>query len=217
MDAVYSLRERPQVHGGTEGSDAGSLGSARDDAAAQAFAIGDEVVLNKRLKKKKVIGDVLLPSQLCTVTYGPDDKGDMKIERKSDGKVLRYVRPKDIEHTRAATGSPGLNGPERQGRASRGSGRFSAGSLQQTSVRRDEIGELARRFESMAEQVQSLLDSQQQLLRDVSHELRSPLARLRVGLALGSQRDLGADDPLDPKTHEDTKVSLKKCLGQSLR
>ena len=75
-------------------------------------------------------------------------------------------------------------------------GRFSAGSLQQTSERRDEIGELARRFESMAEQVQSLLDSQQQLLRDVSHELRSPLARLRVGLALGSQRDLGADDPL---------------------
>jgi surfactin synthase thioesterase subunit len=125
---------RPGTAGtaGTEGSDAGSLGSARDDAAAQAFAIGDEVVLNKRLKKKKVIGDVLLPSQLCTVTYGPDDKGDMKIERKSDGKVLRYVRPKDIEHTRAATGSPGLNGPvngpERQGRASRGSGRFSAGS-----------------------------------------------------------------------------------------
>tara|TARA_Y100000782_G_scaffold105939_1_gene126391 strand:+ start:23 stop:1360 length:1338 start_codon:yes stop_codon:yes gene_type:complete len=75
-------------------------------------------------------------------------------------------------------------------------GRFSAGSLQQTSQRRDEIGELAQRFESMAEQVQSLLDSQQQLLRDVSHELRSPLARLRVGLALGSQRDLSADDPL---------------------
>ncbi|WP_341706977.1 HAMP domain-containing sensor histidine kinase [Halopseudomonas sp.] len=75
-------------------------------------------------------------------------------------------------------------------------GEFKAASLQKTAERRDEIGELARRFESMAEQVQSLLDSQQQLLRDVSHELRSPLARLRVGLALGSQKNLPQDDPL---------------------
>lgn len=75
-------------------------------------------------------------------------------------------------------------------------GQFDAGSLQKTSARRDELGELAQRFESMAEQVQSLLDSQQQLLRDVSHELRSPLARLRVGLALGSQQNLPQDDPL---------------------
>ena len=75
-------------------------------------------------------------------------------------------------------------------------GEFNAQRLQKTTARRDELGELARRFESMAEQVQTLLDSQQQLLRDVSHELRSPLARLRVGLALGSQQNLPADDPL---------------------
>ena len=75
-------------------------------------------------------------------------------------------------------------------------GEFNAQSLQKTTARRDELGELARRFESMADQVQSLLDSQQQLLRDVSHELRSPLARLRVGLALGSQQNLPQDDPL---------------------
>lgn len=75
-------------------------------------------------------------------------------------------------------------------------GQFDAKSLQKTAARRDELGELAQRFESMAEQVQALLDSQQQLLRDVSHELRSPLARLRVGLALGSQKNLPQEDPL---------------------
>lgn len=75
-------------------------------------------------------------------------------------------------------------------------GEFNAQSLQKTIARRDELGDLARRFESMAEQVQSLLDSQQQLLRDVSHELRSPLTRLRVGLALGSQQNLPKEDPL---------------------
>ena len=46
--------------------------------------------------------------------------------------------------------------------------------------RRDEFGELARSFNSMAERIQSLVNSKQQLLHDVSHELRAPLARLQV-------------------------------------
>lgn len=75
-------------------------------------------------------------------------------------------------------------------------GRFDAKTLARIGQRRDEIGDLSRRFQSMAEQVQSLLHSQQQLLRDISHELRSPLARLRIGMALGSKRELPPDDPL---------------------
>lgn len=54
--------------------------------------------------------------------------------------------------------------------------------------RRDEIGQLARDFDSMAEQVQSLVSSQRRLIRDVSHELRSPLARLMVALELARQQ-----------------------------
>ena len=81
----------------------------RDDEICQDFEVGDEVVLSKRLQKKKVIGDVLLPSQLCNITYGPDAKGDMKIKRQGDGKELRYVRARDIERTRATTGSPGMH------------------------------------------------------------------------------------------------------------
>ncbi|PKM30301.1 MAG: two-component sensor histidine kinase [Gammaproteobacteria bacterium HGW-Gammaproteobacteria-11] len=75
-------------------------------------------------------------------------------------------------------------------------GRFEADTLQSMGQRRDEIGDLSRHFNQMGERVQTLLDSQRQLMRDISHELRSPLARLRVGLALGSTQALPAADPL---------------------
>ena len=52
---------------------------------------------------------------------------------------------------------------------------------------RDEIGALARDFDLMAERLRGMLHSQRRLLRDVSHELRSPLARLRVALELAEQ------------------------------
>jgi two-component system sensor histidine kinase CpxA len=60
--------------------------------------------------------------------------------------------------------------------------------------RRDEIGQLARDFDAMAERLEHVIGSQRRLLRDVSHELRSPLARLRVALELARQRDSGAID-----------------------
>ncbi len=50
--------------------------------------------------------------------------------------------------------------------------------------RRDELGDLADDFDTMAERLQALLESQKRLIRDVSHELRSPLARLGVALEL---------------------------------
>lgn len=51
-------------------------------------------------------------------------------------------------------------------------------------LRRDEIGALGRDFNRMAEQIESLVTAQKNLLGDVSHELRSPLARLIVALSL---------------------------------
>ena len=59
--------------------------------------------------------------------------------------------------------------------------------------RNDELGELATDFNAMASRIQALLEQQQTLLRDVSHELRSPLARMQVALTL-----LG-----DAKTNDD--------------
>lgn len=54
--------------------------------------------------------------------------------------------------------------------------------------RRDEIGDLARDFNVMAERIESLITSQQRLNRDISHELRSPLARLNVSLEIAKQK-----------------------------
>ena len=60
-------------------------------------------------------------------------------------------------------------------------------SLAKLARRRDELGVLAGDFNRMGARLQSLIGSQRQLLRDVSHELRSPLARLRIALALAER------------------------------
>jgi two-component system, OmpR family, sensor histidine kinase CpxA len=63
-------------------------------------------------------------------------------------------------------------------------GDFSARAAPVLAHRRDEMGELVRDFNQMAEQIERLMETQQQLLRDISHELRSPLARLTVALEI---------------------------------
>ena len=56
------------------------------------------------------------------------------------------------------------------------------------SRRRDELAELVRDFDVMAERLENLVKAQSRLLHDISHELRSPLARLNVALGLARQR-----------------------------
>ena len=53
--------------------------------------------------------------------------------------------------------------------------------------RRDEIADLSRNFDRMAERIEALITGQRRLLGDVSHELRSPLSRLIVALGLVTQ------------------------------
>jgi two-component system sensor histidine kinase CpxA len=53
---------------------------------------------------------------------------------------------------------------------------------------KDEVSELVRDFDKMAEQIEKLVNAQSRLLKDISHELRSPLARLTVALELARQR-----------------------------
>jgi two-component system sensor histidine kinase CpxA len=73
--------------------------------------------------------------------------------------------------------------------------RFGRGHLSSRAGfhRKDEIGELARAFDEMADRIETLLTAERRLLQDVSHELRSPLARLRFALQL-------ARSSADPKT-----------------
>jgi two-component system sensor histidine kinase CpxA len=78
-------------------------------------------------------------------------------------------------------------------RLSEATHRFAAGDLSarvgaSAGGRRDELTELGHDFDLMAERIEGLLTTQRQLLNDVSHELRSPLARLNVALALARQR-----------------------------
>lgn len=51
-------------------------------------------------------------------------------------------------------------------------------------ARRDEVADLGRDFDHMAERLEAFVESERRLLRDISHELRSPLARLNVALEL---------------------------------
>jgi two-component system sensor histidine kinase CpxA len=55
--------------------------------------------------------------------------------------------------------------------------------------RRDEFGQLALDLDEMARRLQISQQANQRLLRDVSHELRSPLARLRVALEIARNKD----------------------------
>jgi signal transduction histidine kinase len=59
--------------------------------------------------------------------------------------------------------------------------------------RNDELGRLASDLDTMSERVRNLLESKQQLLRDVSHELRSPLARLQLALSLARRGESGVE------------------------
>lgn len=57
-------------------------------------------------------------------------------------------------------------------------------SVRLNSRRRDELGELARSFDRMAERIGTLLSAERRLLQDVSHELRSPLTRMSFAAEL---------------------------------
>jgi two-component system sensor histidine kinase CpxA len=79
--------------------------------------------------------------------------------------------------------------------------------------RRDEVGTLARDFDAMAERVQALVTAKETLLRDVSHELRSPLARIRMALAL-AQRRAGEESHKDLARIEREAERLDALVGQ---
>ena len=58
----------------------------------------------------------------------------------------------------------------------------------------DELGAVAHQFDRMAGRIEKMIRSQQELFRNVSHEIRSPLARIQVALALAEEERGGAED-----------------------
>jgi signal transduction histidine kinase len=78
-----------------------------------------------------------------------------------------------------------------------------------------EIAALAAEFDGMAERIKALVESHRRLVRDVSHELRSPLARLRVALELGR----GGEAPVTEAAFDRIELEadrLEGMLAQSL-
>jgi two-component system sensor histidine kinase CpxA len=81
--------------------------------------------------------------------------------------------------------------------------------------RGDELADLGREFDHMAERIQALISSEKRLLADISHELRSPLARLSVALELARKSvDGRAISALDRIEQESERVN--QLVGQLL-
>jgi two-component system sensor histidine kinase CpxA len=79
--------------------------------------------------------------------------------------------------------------------------------------RHDELGDLVRDFNAMASRIEELVRRQRQLISDVSHELRSPLARLYVALDLGRERK--GNDPAFDHMEKDIGL-LNEMIGRLL-
>ena len=97
--------------------------------------------------------------------------------------------------------------------------RFGGGELAARSKwrRRDELGSLGRSFDHMADRLERLLVSERRLLEDVSHELRSPLARLTMALKLArtSPDPIAALDRVD--RHLERLTSLTTEIVEMVR
>ena len=81
--------------------------------------------------------------------------------------------------------------------------------------RKDEVAVLARDFDAMADQLRANRSAITQLLRDISHELRSPLARMRVALGLARQPPADLSRQLDRLEREIER--LDSLISQVLK
>jgi two-component system OmpR family sensor kinase len=73
--------------------------------------------------------------------------------------------------------------------------------------RRDEIADLAKDFDAMAERLEQLIASRDRLLHDVSHELRSPLARMSVAMGLARQNPERTPEALERMEAEGARLN----------
>jgi two-component system sensor histidine kinase CpxA len=81
--------------------------------------------------------------------------------------------------------------------------------------RRDEIADLVRDFDSMAGELRNQIQSERNLLSGVSHELRSPIARMRIALALARSADSRERNEMLDRIEQDT-IQLDSMLERIL-
>ena len=85
-------------------------------------------------------------------------------------------------------------------------GELSPGLSAAMGNRRDELADLGQDFDRMAQHLGKLMEGQRRLLHDVSHELRSPLARLNAIIGLARQQPEFLVDCLTLLEHESTRM-----------
>lgn len=83
------------------------------------------------------------------------------------------------------------------------------------SSRSDELADLGRDFDAMTAKLRTLMESQRRLLHDVSHELRSPIARLQMAIGLARVQDKDKLD-LTLERIERESVRMDKLVGELL-
>lgn len=93
-------------------------------------------------------------------------------------------------------------------------GQFEVAMSRQMGHRRDELGELGQDADRMAWQLKQLLSTQRRLLHDISHDLRSPLARLQVAIGLVRQDPERLPEMLQRLEHE--TMRLNEMIGEVL-
>jgi len=81
--------------------------------------------------------------------------------------------------------------------------------------RRDEIADLMRDFDTMAAELRKQIESERNLLGGVSHELRSPIARIRLALTLARHADASEREEMLDRIEQDT-IQLDSMLEQIL-
>lgn len=81
--------------------------------------------------------------------------------------------------------------------------------------RPDELGQLAHDFNSMAQHLDDLIEGRERLMRELSHELRSPLTRLQAALTLASARNTMNED--ERRRIENEIARMNKVIGDILR
>jgi two-component system OmpR family sensor kinase len=85
-------------------------------------------------------------------------------------------------------------------------GELSPGLSAAMGKRRDELADLGQDFDRMAQHISQLMEGQRRLLHDVSHELRSPLARLNAIIGLARQQPEFLVDCLSRLEHESMRM-----------
>lgn len=86
-------------------------------------------------------------------------------------------------------------------------GRFDVSLTPEMEGRHDELADLGRDFDRTARKLKQLVSSQRRLLHDVSHEVRSPLARMQLAIDLAKQQPEQLPASLDRIERESTRIN----------